>query len=86
MRVTANGYSRNVVGSHTLTDKVLDDAAIIPTAEGVELYVRRSNSLALSGHFHLHIHLSIAELRQALHTATIKRLEKRIDELEAKLS
>lgn len=86
MKVTANGYGRNVVGSHTLTEADLSQSAFFPTDDGVEIYVSRSKKLALGGHFRLHIFLSTRELREAMHSATVRRLEKRIEELETKLS
>ncbi|MNL48416.1 hypothetical protein D3C87_1712750 [compost metagenome] len=82
MKITAVGYSRRVYASHTLTDKTVSDTMFSPTEDGVEISVSRSNNLGLSGHFRLSICLSTSELQQALHCATIRRLEKRIADLE----
>lgn len=86
MKIVANGYGRNVVGYHTLTDDTLDQSAFHVTEDGVEIYVPRSRKLGLSGHFRLHVYLTTEEIRQALHSATITKLEKRIAELEKQLS
>ncbi len=75
-----------MVGFHTLTDAQVSETAFRSTDDGVEIYVSRSKKLGLSGHFHLHVFLSTAELRQALHSATVQRLEKRIEELESRLA
>lgn len=86
MKITAKGFSRSVVGTHTITDQKLSDQSFSPTDDGVEIYVSISNILALSGHFRVRVYLSTEELRQAMHSATIQRLEKRIEYLEAKLA
>ena len=86
MKLTAVGYSRRVYASHTLTDKPVNDKMFLPTDDGVEIRVSRSNNLGLSGHFTLTLHLSVAELQAALHCATIQRLEKKIADLEGKIS
>lgn len=86
MKITASGYSRNVVGDHTLTTYSLKEKDFYFTEEGVGLFVPKTNGLALSGHFSLRIHLTIAELQQALQCATIKKLEDKIAKLEKKLA
>lgn len=82
MKITAVGYSRRVYAFHTITDKTVSDTMFSPTEDGVEICVSRSNNLGLSGHFRLSIYLSTSEIQQALHCATIRRLEKRIADLE----
>lgn len=86
VKIVANGYGRNVVGYHTLTDSALDASAFHVTDDGVEIYVPRSKKLGLGGYFRLHVYLTTEEIRQALHSATITKLEKRIADLEKKLS
>ncbi len=83
MKITAVGYMRSVVGDHTLTNNELSVRQFKASDDGVEITVSRSNSLALSGHFSLKVHLSTTELNHALHSATIGKLERRIAELEA---
>lgn len=41
VKIVANGYGRNVVGYHTLTDSTLDASAFHVTDDGVEIYVPR---------------------------------------------
>lgn len=86
MKIIANGYLRNVVGDHVVTDKPLDDSVFHPVDGGIEIVVSRTNKIALSGNFTLHIRLSTAEVHQAMDCATIKRLENRIKQLEAKIT
>lgn len=42
MKIVANGFGRNVVGYHTLTDNTLDPSAFHVTDDGVEIYVSKS--------------------------------------------
>jgi len=86
MKITAEGFARTVVGQHTITDKDLTDAAVVPSMDGATIVISRSNNLGLSGHFRIRISLSVDEINQIARTATVTRLERKIEKLEAALA
>ncbi|WP_417702334.1 hypothetical protein [Pseudophaeobacter sp.] len=85
MKISATGYSRSVVGAHTIVDEEITERSISALEDGVLIGVHCSHRLALSGFFSIKLNLSSSEIDRLRMAGTVELLERRIRELEAEI-
>ncbi len=79
MKITAKGWSRSVVGNHTIIETGSRDVQL--NTDGTVTITGKSKHLELSGHFRLNIEFTAEDIHALATLSARAPLEKKINEL-----